>query len=92
LEASKIIAYSHDFARDVAAQNVRQRYSRKSFAHPDIEMVQGAGFDPDQNLVLPGLWVGDVLVAKNLRTAEFVDANRFHGTVSLRKLETITNS
>jgi hypothetical protein len=87
LESSKIIADGRDLARDVAAQNVREVYSRKSFAHPDIEMVQGAGFDPDQNLVLAGLWVGDVFVAKNLWTAEFVDANGFH--MFLRSLEVI---
>jgi hypothetical protein len=75
-----IIAHCHDFTRDVAAQNVRQVYSGKSFAHPDIEMVHGASFDPDQNLVLAGLRVGNVLVAKNLRTSEFVDANGFHAS------------
>jgi hypothetical protein len=80
LEAGYIIAYGYNLASDVTAQNVRKVYSRKAFAHPDIEMVQGAGFDPDQNLILPWLRVGDVLVAKNLWTSEFVDANGFHAS------------
>ena len=46
-EAGNIFADGYDLACDVAAQNVRQLHARQPLAHPDIEMIHGASFDPD---------------------------------------------
>jgi hypothetical protein len=53
-------------------------------------MIQGASFDPNQNLILARLGVGNVFVTENFWTAEFVDANGFHG--SLGKLRSYHKS
>jgi hypothetical protein len=43
-------------------------------------MIQGASSDPDENLVLARLGVGNVFVAKNFWTTEFVYTNGFHAS------------
>ena len=43
---------------DVAAENVGQVYAGESLAHPQVEMVQGAGAHANQHLVLAGLGSG----------------------------------
>ena len=88
-EASDVLADFDDLARNIAAQNVRQLHAGQSLAHPDIEMVHSASFDPDQNLVLARLRIGDIFVAENFRTTEFVHANGFQNNL-LRTLETTT--
>jgi hypothetical protein len=80
-EAGNIFADGYDFPCDVAAQNVRQLHTWQSLAYPDIEMIQGAGFDSDENLILAWLRVGYVFVAKNFWATEFVYANGFHASL-----------
>jgi hypothetical protein len=41
-------------------------------------MVQSAGFYPHQNLIFARMGVGDIFVAKNLRTSKFMYADGFH--------------
>src|ERR1700674_457004 len=66
---------------------MRQVHARQSLAYPNVEMVHRASSDPDQNLVLARLRVGDVFVAENFRTSKFVDANGFHESNSLSYLD-----
>jgi hypothetical protein len=58
---------------------VRQVYSGETFPDPDIEMVHGAGADPDQNLVLSGTGIGDFFVGEDFGSTELMDADGFHG-------------
>src|SRR6185369_16968435 len=53
-------------------------------ADPEIDVIQGAGFDPDQNLVLTRPGIGHVLIAQNFRTTEFMDANGLHGSSEMK--------
>ncbi len=78
LEASDVLADFGNLSGDVRSKDVRQIHSGQSFANPQIDVVQGAGFDADQNLVLAWLGIRYVFVAQNLRTTEFMDANGFH--------------
>ena len=73
-----ILAGLNYFPSDVAAENVRQLDAGKAFANPEIQMVHGTGANTNENLIFPQLRVGRVLVSKDLRIAEFVDANGFH--------------
>ena len=77
-EAGDVFADFDDFPGNVAAQDVRQLDPGESLADPEIEMIQGAGFDADQNLVFARLWVGDIFVAKDFRPAKFMETNGFH--------------
>ncbi len=47
-------------------------------ADKEIEMVQRAGTDPDENLILAQLRIRNVFVLQYLRTAEFMNADCFH--------------
>ena len=78
LEAGNVLARFDYFARNVAAQNMRKIDAGQALAHPYVKMVQRTGFHTDQHLIFAWLWIGDVFVAKNFRTTEFVNANRFH--------------
>ena len=82
LEAGDVLADLDDLAGNVAAQDVRQLHPGQPLAHPQIQVVQGAGFHPDQHLVFAQLRVGNVFVAQNFRTAEFVNADGFHDELS----------
>ena len=57
-------------------ENVRQFHSGQSLAHPQVQMVHRARFHADQHLILARLRIGDVFVAKNFRTTEFVNDER----------------
>ena len=46
-------------------------------------MVQRAGADPDQDLVLAQLRIRNLLVLENFRTAELMNADCFHRVVPL---------
>jgi hypothetical protein len=78
LETGDVLANLDDFTGYVAAQNVRKRDFRSSFADPQIKMIHGASAYSHQHLVLPQLRLGDVLVPQNLGPASFVNANSFH--------------
>ena len=75
----EVLADFFDGSGDVAAIDVGQVYARQAFANPEIEVVQGTGFHADQNLVLTELGVGNVAVLEDLRAAEFLKHDRFHG-------------
>jgi xanthine dehydrogenase accessory factor len=87
LEFGDIFAEFDDLARNVAAEDMRQLNAGQAFAHPDIEMVQAAGANPYEHLVLAKLRVGGIFVAKNLRATEFVNANGFHGLFDFPSLQ-----
>ena len=78
LRAGNVLAGFNHLARNVAAKDVRKVDAGKTLAHPYIEMVHSAGPHMDQDLIFTGLWIRHVFVAKNLRTTEFVNTNRFH--------------
>ena len=69
-----------DFAGDVAAGNVRQRNGNagKAAAHPEVQMIEGAGVDAHQDFVIPGVGFGHFGVMKNSGVAVAVEDNRFH--------------
>jgi hypothetical protein len=84
-EAGDIFPDLDDFTSDVAARDVRKLYAGESFANPKVEMVHGARFDPDENLILAWLGVGDVFIAEDFGASEFVNDSSFHaGLPSLR--------
>ena len=66
-------------ARAVRAQDARLRHGREPHAHPDVEMVERRGRQPDQHLALRRLRIGHVLVPQHVRAAVLVDPNRLHG-------------
>ena len=61
-EPADVLAHFDHFAGDVAAENVRQLHSRQSFAHPDVQMIQGTCSHAHQHLILARLRIGDVFV------------------------------
>jgi len=65
----------------VGAENSRLGHGGQPLPHPDVEVVERRGPHPDQDLAGPGLRVGDVLVAQNLRPTVLVNANGLHGTI-----------
>jgi hypothetical protein len=78
-ETSDVLADFDDFSGDVAAQNVRQLHAGQSFAHPDVEVIHGAGSYAHENLISARLRVGNVFVAKYFWPAKFVNTDGFHG-------------
>ena len=84
------------FARHIAAQDVGQLDTGQPFANPEVQMVQRAGLDANEHLILAGLGVGYVLVAENFRTPELVNADGFHNGNPLdparRSAETLQNT
>ena len=65
-------------------ENVRQFHAGQFLSHPQVQMIHRARFHADQHLILTRLWIGNVLVLKNLRTTEFMNDSGFHdGSPSL---------
>src|ERR1700739_3526344 len=81
-EVGDVLADLHDFASDVAAEDMRQVDTGQSLAYPNIEMIKSTGPDADENLVLARLGIGDILVDENFRATEVMDADGFHGDSS----------
>lgn len=73
-------AYLGDFAGDVAARNVREGEgnARETAANPKVEMIKGAGMDPDEDLVVTESRFGNIGVAKDGRVTMLLDDNGFH--------------
>jgi hypothetical protein len=65
---------------------VRQFYAGQTFAHPEVEMVEGTGAHANKHLVLAQVRVRNVFVAKNLGPAELVNASGFHTNPAETKL------
>ena len=72
-----------DLAGYVSYPECAARYSGQPFADPKIQVIQGAGSDADQHLVLARIRVRDLFVAQNF-TTEFVDADGFHGSSEMK--------
>jgi hypothetical protein len=78
-ESSNILTDFDNFARHIAAEDMGQLHAGQTFPHPYIEVIHSAGFYANENLILARLRIRHVFVAEHLRTAEFVDADSFHG-------------
>ena len=80
-EAVDALAEPDDDAGAVRAEDPRLRRGGKPAAQPDVEMVERGRPETDRDLAGPGLRVGRVLVAQDLRPAVLVDADRLHGAI-----------
>ena len=89
LEVGDVFADFDDFAGDVAAENVRQVHAGQALAHPEVEMVQGAGAHADQNLVFARLGIGNVFVGENFGSTELMNANGFHEAPKSQSVRTV---
>jgi len=69
-----------DFAGDVAAGNVGEwnLEAGKAAAHPEVEMVEGAGVNADEDFVATKLRLGDIGVLENGRVAVMTEDDGFH--------------
>ncbi len=70
-----------DHTGAVGAEDARLRYRWKPFPHPDVEVVERRGMDPDEHLAGAGLGVGRVLVPQHLRATVLVNPDGLHGTI-----------
>ena len=80
-ESADVLAYLDHFAGDVAAENVWQLHSRKTLAHPDVEMIQRTGAHSNQHLIIADLWIGHIFVSQNFRPAELMNADSLHNVL-----------
>src|SRR2546426_12246424 len=64
----------------------RDLKGRDALADPDIEMVQGAGLDPDQDLARVQLGLRSVFIPEHLWPAVLVKARRLHPVRTSRTL------
>src|SRR5438876_7508766 len=78
LQVSDVFADLRDFARHVAAIDMRQLDAGQAFADPQVEMIQRTDAHPNQNLIFPQLRLGHVLVLEHFRTAKLVKSHSFH--------------
>ncbi len=74
------------FASNVASEGVRQLDAGKSFANPQVEVVESAGANADEDVVFAQDWIGDLFVPEDFRSTEFMHANGFHGGLLGRKM------
>ena len=81
LEAVHAVAERLDDARAVGAEDPRLRHRRQAPPHPDVEVVERCGMDPDEHLAGGRNGIRHLLDAKHLRAAVLVDARREHGTI-----------
>ncbi len=70
---------AREHAGAVGAEDARLRHRRKSFANPDIEMIERRRPQFDEHLALGGLGIRGVLVAQDLRAAVLMDSDCLHG-------------
>ena len=73
-----VLADFDDFSGDVAAKDVRQLHAGQSFANPEIEMIQCAGPNANQNLIFARLRIGYVFIGQDFGTAKLMNADCFH--------------
>src|SRR5579863_1781367 len=81
LKSVDVLAQFDDFSGHVAAKNMRQVHARQSFAHPHIEMIQGASAHPHQHFIFSRLGIGHVFVSENFGPTELMNANGFHKSI-----------
>ena len=77
-EVGDVLATIGDFTCDIAAEYVRQLYPGKPFAHPEIEMVECAGANANEDMIFAQLGIGRVFVLQDFWTTKLVNANSFH--------------
>ena len=82
MKAGYVLARFDNVAGDVAAEYVGEMYFADALAYPEIEMIQRACSDANQNLILAWLRVSNVFILKNLRPAKSVYADGFHRRLS----------
>ena len=85
LEIGDVLSHFDNFARDVAARNVRQVDPRQAFTHPDVKMVQRASSHPYEDLIFSRPGIGDVFVSEDFGSTELMNANGFHGAPEARQ-------
>jgi hypothetical protein len=67
----------HD-TRALATRRVRERHRVLAGPLIDLDEVDADRLETNDDLTGPGRWLGYVLEAQHLGTADLVDANRFH--------------
>lgn len=79
-EPGHVLTDFHDFARPVAAGDVRhiEVDAGESAARPHVQVVQRARLDVDENLVPVGFRVREFVVLDNLRPAVLGELDGFH--------------
>src|SRR5947209_19461832 len=78
-EVGDVLADFNDFAGHVASEDVRQVNSGQSFAHPEVEVVQRASADADEDLIFTRFGIGNVFVGEDFGSTELMNANGLHG-------------
>src|SRR5260370_41293760 len=78
-EVCAVLACFEESAGHVAAEDVRQVHAGQAFAHTQVEVVQRASADADEDLIFTRLGIGDVLVHEDFGSTELVNADDFHG-------------
>ena len=77
-EVGDVLADFDNFAGGIGAEDVRQIYAGQPLAHPDVEMVQSAGSNADEDLIFARPGIGDVFVGEDFGTTELMNADGFH--------------
>jgi len=74
-----------DDTGDVAAGNVRERkcYAMDSLANPEIQVIQGAGVDADENFARAEFGFGGVGVVEDFGTAVVIEEDGFQAVLLL---------
>src|SRR5450432_82677 len=77
-----------DFARDVAAEDVGhgELHARNARAHKEVEVVEGAGAHPDEDVAGADPGFGCVFVDEDGGVAVVMDSGEFHGESLARSL------
>ena len=72
-----------DLPRDLHSERVRQLdgEARDSFSNVDVEVVEGAGPDPDRHLAGTRLRILDLLQLEDVCMSELVETNRLHAAL-----------
>jgi hypothetical protein len=73
-----VLADLSNLASYIAAEDVRQLHPGKPFPDPDIEVIHGACFYADQDLIFAGLRIRNIFVAEHFGPAKFMNADGFH--------------
>jgi hypothetical protein len=80
MDGVDVVADLDDFAGNIAAGNVGKRNGNagQTVAHPEIEMIEGAGANADEDFVGVEVRFGNIGVMEHTGVAMLVKDNRFH--------------
>jgi hypothetical protein len=83
-EPGHALAERLDDSGTVGPEDAWLRHGRKTFANPNVEMVERRGSEADQDFA--GAWrrVGYVFENENMGAAVLMDTNRLHGRHTIR--------